>query len=303
MEFLNCILLCLCLAGLSIQAFRSFGRRSKAIPRTRLPPGPKPYPLVGNLFELGEKPHLSLTKLSQRYGPIISLQLGQLTTIVISSASLAKEILRTHDNVFCNRTTPDAANSYKHCEYSMVWLPVSDRWRNLRKICNSQLFAAKVLDANQANRRVKVQELIAEVRESKEKGVPVDIGGAAFKTTLNLMSRTIFSVDLANRSSDTAREMKETIWGIVEETAKPNVADYFPLLRKIDPQGIRRRLTNHFQKSMVLFDRMINQRLETRKGESYIPTNDMLDTLLNMAEEKNEEMDKTEVEHLFLVSL
>ncbi|KAK9934460.1 hypothetical protein M0R45_021604 [Rubus argutus] len=300
MEFLNCILLCLCLAGLSIQAFLSFGRRSKAIPRTRLPPGPKPFPLIGNLFELGDKPHLSLTKLSQRYGPIISLQLGQVTTIVISSASLAKEILRTHDHVFCNRTIPDAVNSYKHCEYSMVWLPVSNRWRNLRKICNSQLFAAKVLDANQANRRVKVQELIAEVRESKEKGVPVNIGRAAFKTTLNLLSRTIFSVDLANPSNDTARELKETIWGIMEEIGKPNVADYFPLLRKLDPQGIRRRLTNHFQKTIVLFDRMINQRLESRKGKSYIPTNDMLDTLLNMGEEKNEEMDNTEVEHLFL---
>ncbi|KAM5586777.1 hypothetical protein ABKV19_005617 [Rosa sericea] len=115
MDFLNCMLLCLCLAGLSVQAFRSFGR-SKAIPRTRLPPGPKPLPLIGNLFEIGDKPHLSLTKLSERYGPIVSLQLGQVTTVVISSASMAKEILRTHDHLFCNRTIPDAVNSFKHCE-------------------------------------------------------------------------------------------------------------------------------------------------------------------------------------------
>ncbi|KAM5568099.1 geraniol 8-hydroxylase [Rosa sericea] len=300
MDFLTCILLWLCLAGLSVQAFRSFGRRSKAIPRTRLPPGPKPLPLIGNLFEIGDKPHLSLTKLSERYGPIVGLQLGQVTTVVISSASMAKEILRTHDHLFCNRTIPDAVNSFKHCQYSMVWLPVSGRWRNLRKICNSQLFATKVLDANQANRRVKVQELIADICESEERGVAVNIGRAAFKTTLNLLSQTIFSVDLANPSSETARELKETIWGIMEEIGKPNVADYFHLLRKLDPQGIRRRLTYHFHKTIVLFDSMINQRLESRKVQDYIPTNDMLDTLLNMSEEKNEEMDKTEVEHLFL---
>lgn len=216
---------------------------------------------------------------------------------------MAKEILRTHDHLFCNRTVPDAVNSYKHCDYSMVWLPVSDRWRNLRKICSSQLFAPKVLDANQANRRVKVQELIADICESKEKGEAVNIGRAAFKTTLNLLSRTMFSVDLANPSSETARELKETIWGIMEEIGKPNLADYFHLLRRLDPQGIRRRLTYHFQKTLDLIDRMINQRLEARKVQDYIPTNDMLDSLLNMSEEKNEKMDKTEVENLFLVSL
>lgn len=37
--------------------------------------------------------------------------------------------------------------------------------------------------------------------------------------------------------------------------------------------------------------------------QDYISTNDMLDTLINMSEEKNEEMDKIEVENLFLVSL
>ncbi|KAL6193025.1 hypothetical protein ACLB2K_034110 [Fragaria x ananassa] len=275
-------------------------KKKQQIPRATLPPGPNPLPIIGNLLELGDKPHLSLNKLSQRYGPIISLQLGQVTTVVVSSASLAKEILRTHDHVFCNRTVPDAVTSYNHCEYSMVWLPVSDRWRNLRKICNSQLFSPKVLDANQANRRVKVQELIADICESEKKGVAVNIGTAAFKTTLNLMSRTIFSVDLDNPSSETARELKETTWGIMEEIGKPNVADYFHFLRKLDPQGIRRRLTNHFHKTIVLIDGMINQRLESRKVQDYISTNDMLDTLINMSEEKNEEMDKIEVENLFL---
>ncbi|PRQ39973.1 putative geraniol 8-hydroxylase [Rosa chinensis] len=70
-------------AWITIQALYFLARRSKAIPRTRLP-RPKPLPLIGNLFEIGDKPHLSLTKLSQRYGPIMSLQLGQLTTIVVS---------------------------------------------------------------------------------------------------------------------------------------------------------------------------------------------------------------------------
>ncbi|KAK9911393.1 hypothetical protein M0R45_035309 [Rubus argutus] len=301
MDFSNCMI-CLCFAWITILVYFIITRRSKAISRRRirLPPGPKPFPLIGNLFELGDKPHLSLSKLSQRYGPIISLQLGQLTTVVISSSSLAKEILRTHDQVLSNRTIGDGISSCQHGEYSLAWLPVSARWRNLRTICNLQLFSPKVLDANQANRRVKVQKLIDYVNESMRANEAVDIGRATFATSLNLLSQTIFSVDLADPSSKTAREFMETVWSVMEDAGKPNLSDYFPLLRKFDPQGIRRRMTYHVRKMILTFDRMIHHRLESRKGGNYITTNDMLDTLLNISQEKGEHMDIKETQHLFL---
>ncbi|XP_050375163.1 geraniol 8-hydroxylase-like [Argentina anserina] len=299
MDIINCVI-GLCIAGITIQAFCLLARRSKAMPRELLPPGPKPYPLVGNLFELGDKPHVSLTKLSQRYGPIISLQLGQLTTVVVSSPILAKEILRTHDQIFCNRNQPDAVHACKYNEYSMAWLPVVARWRKLRTICNSQLFAPKVLDSNYSNRRVKVQKLIDDVNESMRAGEAMDVGKAVFSTSLNLLSQTIFSVDLAQPSSETAREFKKTIWGIMEEVGKPNLADYFPLLKKLDPQGITRRTAYYFEKIYSILDRMIHQRLELRRGDNYITTNDMLDSLLNISEEKMEDMDMRETQNLFM---
>ncbi|KAB2620362.1 geraniol 8-hydroxylase-like [Pyrus ussuriensis x Pyrus communis] len=265
MDFLSYCLIIPCLLSLlyfSVQAFRCDPKR------LLLPPGPKPFPIIGNLLELGNKPHLSLTNLSKRYGPIISLQLGQITTVVVSSSTMAKEVLRTHDQFLCNRTVPDAVQ----------------KWRNLRKICNNQLFATKVLDANQANRHLKA----------------VEIGRAAFKTTLNLLSRTVFSVDLADPSSEMGREFKEIVWGLMEESGKPNLGDYFPVLRKLDLQGIRRRIIKHFLKIDLLFDRMITQRLELRKSNDYVTSYDMLDSLLDISEVSNEDMDKLLIEHLFV---
>ncbi|KAK9934413.1 hypothetical protein M0R45_021559 [Rubus argutus] len=140
---------------------------------------------------------------------------------------------------------------------------------NLRTICNLQLFSPKVLDANQANRRVKVRKLINDINESMRAGEAIDIGRAAFRTTLNLMSQTIFSVDLADQSSEMAGEYRKTVSGTVEEIAKPNLADYFPLLRKVDPQGIRRRVTYYFQKTILIFDRMIQQRENINMPETH----------------------------------
>ncbi|XP_008390127.2 geraniol 8-hydroxylase-like [Malus domestica] len=299
MDFLSCILLGLIIAWISIHTlYYSLGRRS--LDTTRLPPGPNPLPFIGNLLELGNKPHLSLTKLSQRYGPIMTLHLGQITTVVISSSTIAKSVLRTHDQLFCNRTVPDALQACQHSKYSMAWIPVSATWKNLRKTCNSQLFTTKILDANQANRHLKVQELISDVNEGAVKGEVVDIGRAAFKTTLNLLSRTIFSVDLADPHSARAREFKELVWSILEESLKPNLADYFPVLKKIDPLGIRRRQTGYYRKMFDIFDRLMMQRFESRKELDYVMTNDMLDTLITLSVKKNEDMDMDETQHLFL---
>jgi cytochrome P450 len=148
-----------------------------------------------------------------------------------------------------------------------------------------------------------VQELLAETHQSCLTGKAVDIGRAAFKTTLNLLSNTIFSVDLADPNSDTAREFKEIVWNIMNEVGKPNLADYFPMLKKIDPQGIRQRMTIHFGKIIELFDSMISQRLKQRKVSGSMTNSDMLDTLLNISEENNEEMDKSKIQHLFVVTI
>ncbi|XP_021662322.1 geraniol 8-hydroxylase-like [Hevea brasiliensis] len=266
----------------------------------KLPPGPAPLPILGNLLELGDQPHKSLAKLAKIHGPLMSLKLGQVTTVVISSATLAKQVLQTLDLTFSNRNVAQAVLAHKHHQDSVAWLPVDASWRNLRKICNSYIFANQKLDDNQDLRLKKIQELLADVQESCRVGAVVDIGQIAFKAALNVLSTNIFSLDLTDSSSDTVREFKEVIRCIMEEVGKPNLADYFPVLRSIDPQGIRRRMTIYFGKVLDLFDRIIDQRLQLRKKQGYIPVNDVLDILITLNEQNKEEIDRNRMKHLFL---
>jgi hypothetical protein len=300
MDLLSCVI-GLCLTWIFLKTFHIIPRGKEN--HKKLPPGPKPFPVIGNLLELGDKPHKSLTNLAKAHGPIMTLKLGRVTTIVISSANMAKQILQTHDQILSNRTVPDALRAHKHDEFGLPWIPVSSRWRNLRKICNGQLFSNAALDANQDIRRKKVQELLAETRQSSLTSEAIDIGRAAFKTTLNILSNTILSVDLADPNSDTARKFKEIVWNIMKDIGKPNLADYFPVLKKIDPQGIRQRMIVNGGKMIDLFAHLISERLQLRKVSSSIPNRDILDTLLNMIEENSEKMDKTTMEHFFLVSI
>lgn len=297
-HMLSCILWLL-FTWLFVMALSSFYKRSKAGSEQQ-PPGPTPYPVIGNLLELGDKPHKSLAKLAKIHGPIMTLKFGQVTTVVVSSASMAKAILQNHDSSFCNRMVPDAACSYNHQEIGMVWLPVSTPWKNLRKICNLHIFSSHKLDANQDIRRKKIKHLLAYVEENCRVGQAIVIGQAVFNTSLNVLSNTIFSVDLVD---PTAREFKDIVWGIMTELGKPNLSDNFPLLKKLDLQGIRRRMTIHYSKIFEVFDRLIDQRLDQRQEHGYntsTESSDVLDTLLNIRQDKSVEIDGNDIKHLLL---
>ncbi|KAL3754000.1 hypothetical protein ACJRO7_001274 [Eucalyptus globulus] len=293
------LILCLHLLWGLYQALSYVARGDQRARPSNLPPGPRPLPIIGNLLQLGDLPHKSLANLAQAYGPIIKLELGFVTTVVISSPALAKEILQTHDAVFSNRMVPDSVMAHDHDKLSLAWVPVSPFFRYLRKIYNSHIFSSKKLDLNQHVRSKKVQELVSFVRKYACAGEAVNISEAAFRTNLNVLSSTIFSMDTMEPLTP-ARELKEVVWQMMVEVGKPNLADYFPVLKKIGPRGPKHRLEAHFKKIFDIFDDLIQRRLQLRMDTGSIKHNDVLDNLLDLVEDENETLDMSLVKHLLL---
>ncbi|XP_077235604.1 geraniol 8-hydroxylase-like [Tasmannia lanceolata] len=252
--------------------------------KVKLPPGPVPLPIVGNLFQIGDKPNESLAELAKKYGPLMTLRLGRVLTVVVSSSNMAKEVLQTHDQAFAGRTVPDAVRALNHNKASMVFLPPNSYWRKLRMICTTQIFTTQKLESSQVLRHQKVQQLVAHIGKNCVMGDSVDIGRAAFACTLNMLSNTVFSVDLVDPDSESAQDFKDTVWNIMEEVGKANLSDYFPFLRSIDLQGIRHRTAAVYRKVHVAFDGLIEQRLLSRASSKSPRMNDFLDVLLDHKE-------------------
>ncbi|EXB38961.1 Cytochrome P450 [Morus notabilis] len=121
-------------------------------------PGPKPWPIIGNLSLIGDLPHQSLHKLSQKYGPLMQLKFGSLPVVVASSADMAKLFLKTYDHIFASRPQ-FAAGMYTTYNYSNIaWAPYGPYWRQGRKIYPTELFSPKRLDSYEY---IRVEEMRA----------------------------------------------------------------------------------------------------------------------------------------------
>ncbi|RLN39121.1 geraniol 8-hydroxylase-like [Panicum miliaceum] len=261
------------LAAVYLLGLRAHGRHG-------LPPGPRPLPLIGNLHLLGDQPHRSLAGLAKIHGPLMSLRLGAVTTVVASSPDVAREFLQRHDAAFATRSVPDAIGA--HARDSVVWLPNSSpRWRALRKVMARELFAPHRLDALRHLRREKVRLLVDHVGRLAREGAAVDVGRTAFATVLNLLSTTIFSRDLTNLDDHgESKEFQEVVTEIMEAAGSPNLSDFYPAFAAADLQGCRRRTAKGFARLHRAFDLEIDQRLPARKA-GQPRKNDFLDLLLD----------------------
>ncbi|XP_047976770.1 cytochrome P450 76T24-like [Salvia hispanica] len=268
---------------------------SRARKVSKLPPGPYGLPIIGNILQLGPKPHHSLAKLSRKYGPVMSLKLGSITTVVISSAETAKLVLQKHDSSFSNRTVLSAITALRHHEFSVGWLPVGNQWRKLRKICKEQMFSAPRLDASEGLRREKLQKLQDYLAERCERGTAVDVGEAAFTTALNLMSASLFSAEFVQFGSETSQEMKEAISSVVKSIGRPNLADYFPVLKAVDPQGIYKETELNVGRLFVKLDEIIDEKLRSR-GEK----RDLVEVLLEIHRRDEAQLSRDDIRHLLL---
>lgn len=129
---------------------RSFFNRKSL----RLPPGPKPRPIIGNLPHMGPMPHHSLAALARTYGPIMHLRLGFVDVIVAASASVAAQFLKVHDANFSSRPPNSGAKYIAYNYQDLVFRPYGAKWRLLRKITSVHLFSGKALDDYRLVRQV-----------------------------------------------------------------------------------------------------------------------------------------------------
>ncbi|KAK3012152.1 hypothetical protein RJ639_010451 [Escallonia herrerae] len=256
--------------------------------RRKLPPGPIGLPLLGNLLEIGPKPHAAFAKLAKKYGPLMTIRLGSVTNVVASVPDMAREILQKNDESFSGRTTPDAIAELDHADHAVAWISAGNVWRAMRKVLTTYLTNKRKLDSLRDLRQKVVEEMVQHVHGVSQRGEAVEIGKLAFTASLNQMSNTCYSVNVADFKSEDVRGFQKAVKTVMEVDAQFNIVDYFPLLKHLDLQGIRKKSKAAYGCLGALCDKFILQRLRDR--ESSLPRcGDLLDSFLDFSQENKAE--------------
>ncbi|KDP34502.1 hypothetical protein JCGZ_11052 [Jatropha curcas] len=245
----------------------------------RLPPGPRPWPIVGNIPHIGKKLHISLTNIAKVHGPLISLRLGTQLVIVGSSSKAAIEILKHNDRLLSARSIPKAVPRKSHVleRLALVWNPTcNDQWKSFRTLCRTELFSAKAVEAQAALREKKMTEMIEYL--SSQEGEAVNIGEIVFATVFNTISNLLFSKDFMSLQN---QGLKSLLWRMIELAAAPNVADFYPIFVELDLQGIRRQMAKCLKEMFGICEIYIKERRERHANAHNASSTDFLDVFLS----------------------
>ncbi|GAU34048.1 hypothetical protein TSUD_16360 [Trifolium subterraneum] len=156
-----------------------------------LPPGPWKLPIIGSIHHLiTSTPHRKLRDLAKIYGPLMHLQLGEISAIVVSSPEYAKEVLKTHDVIFASRPKLLATEILSYGFTDIAFSPYGNYWRQLRKICTIELFSQKRVSSFQPIREEELTNLIQRIYS--QQGSPINITQLVVSSTFDIIARAVF---------------------------------------------------------------------------------------------------------------
>ncbi|KAK4283431.1 hypothetical protein QN277_000381 [Acacia crassicarpa] len=239
------------------------------------PPGPLALPIIGNIHLLGTLPHRKLQSLANKYGPIMSLWLGQVQAIVVSSSEAAELFLKTHDPAFATRPRNQPTDHLFYGSKGVAFTEYGSYWRNMRKLCGQHLFSASKFELFSSLRKEEVRTMVKSLERAATMGEAVDLSDKVQGLLEDMVCKMIFG-----RTTDDQVDVKGLITEAFKLGGAFNLADFVPCLAPFDLQGLTRRIKETSKALDQVLEKIIKEHEQAYNKDG--KQEDFIDMLLSL---------------------
>jgi len=272
--------------------------RRKSTRTAPLPPGPTPWPLVGNMPEmlLNGKPafrwiHLAMEKAGT---DIACVKLGGVHVIPVACPKIARAVLKEQDANFASRPLTLASRTFSRGYTDAAMSPHGEQWRKMRRVFASEIVCParrKWLHGQRAGEADNLTRYVYNlaVAGSGGGGGAVDVRHVARHYCGNVVRRLVFGRRYFGeppRPDGGPGQLEvqhvDTVFASLGLLYSFCVSDYLPWLQGLDLDGHEEMVREANEKLTRLHDAFIDERWRRWKSGERREVEDLLDVLITL---------------------
>ncbi|OMO89721.1 Cytochrome P450 [Corchorus olitorius] len=272
-----------------------------------LPPGPKPWPIVGNLPEMiksKEKTSVSqwIHKLMKELNTEIAcFRFGKVHVITVTCPEISQEILKKQDAIFSSRPLTMGSEVLSRGYLTTAVVPFGDQWKKMKRIMVGELFSQARLRWLHEKRVEEADNLVRYVHnqcsENADEGGLVNLRAVARHYCGNVIRKLVFNTRYFGEGKDHdggpgAEEVEHVhaIFTILAHLYSFCISDYVPWLRGFDLEGHEKTLAEATRVVAKYHDPIIDERIQQwREGKKEQPE-DLLDVLVSLKDDNGDSL-------------
>ncbi|XP_051484372.1 cytochrome P450 1A5-like [Apus apus] len=256
------------------------------------PPGPRGFPILGNVLELRKDTHLVLTRLSQQYGDVMQVRIGSRPVLVLSGLDTIRQALVKQGEDFMGR--PDLYSfRYVTDGQSLAFSPDSGEvWKARRKLAQNALKTFSIAPSPTSSSTCLLEEhvskeadyLVTKFLEVMEKEKSFDPSQYLVVSVANVICAICFGKRYDHSDQELLNIVNET-HKFNDVAASGNPADFIPVLQYLPSQAMD--LFKDFNKRFLHFlQKIVKEHYETFDQNNI---RDITDSLIEQCLEKKVE--------------
>ncbi|CAA7058567.1 unnamed protein product [Microthlaspi erraticum] len=189
------------------------------------------------------------------------LHFGRVPVLVVSSAEVAYDVMKTHDLKFANRLKTKAVNIIMNSGRDVAFSSYGEYWRQLKSVCTVHLLGKKMVKSFEKVREDEVKAMMDRVEKGSSFSLPVNLS----EFLLDMSNSVVCRIAMGRKYSreEKTGDFENNMRKIVELLGAFPVGDYIPGLAWVDKiRGLDCKMEQVSNSFMEFLERVVQEHVD-----------------------------------------